>query len=222
FGSLLFFATGLLRPERRGLWFVMGGLALVMIFASTSKTSLVAFMLGGAALGLALVVRRGGSVSVLAIYGAAVALGGLATAIVMAPDIFLTLLGKDATLSGRTKIWAAVIQQARLQPWLGYGYGAVWDEEGGWGPLAWIVNQAGFKPDHSHNSWLEQWLGLGYVGVGAWALYYLTTMGRTLMAMFRSEGAIVCLPFFAVFSLMTLSESMVLSYNDMRWVMFVA
>src|SRR6185437_12492995 len=52
FGSLLFFATGLLRPERRGLWFVMGGLALVMIFASTSKTSLVAFMLGGAALGL--------------------------------------------------------------------------------------------------------------------------------------------------------------------------
>jgi O-antigen ligase len=114
------------------------------------------------------------------------------------------------------------MRQIQLRPWSGYGYGAVWSEDSGWGPLAWIVKQAGFKPEHAHNSWLEQWLGMGLWGLGAWTAYYLMTMGRAILAMFRSNGALVALPFLIVYTLITLTESVAVSYNDQRWVMFVA
>jgi exopolysaccharide production protein ExoQ len=142
--------------------------------------------------------------------------------VLLAPDIFLNLLGKDATLTGRTKIWAAVMRQIQQRPWFGWGYGAVWSEDSGWGPLAWIVKQAGFTPQHAHNSWLEQWLGMGLWGLGAWSLYYLMTMIRAIGAMFRSSGALVALPFLVVYTMTTLTESVAVSYNDMRWVIFVA
>jgi O-antigen ligase len=219
---LIFAAAGVLKPERRGLWFGLSALAFGLIFCSTSKTSLVAVLLGFAVFCLVLLVRRGGSIAVLASYGAVVGLIGLGATIVLAPDLFLSLLGKDATLTGRTKIWAAIMRQIRLRPWLGYGYGAVWSEDTGWGPLAWIIKQVGFRPLHAHNSWLEQWLGMGYLGLGAWALYYLMTMVRAIAAMFRSDGALVALPFLVVYSLTSLTESVAVSYNDMRWVIFVA
>ncbi len=222
FALLTFAAAGVLRPERRRLWFGLAVVAFAMIFASTSKTSLVAVMLGFAVFCLVLVVRRGGSVAVLASWGAVVTLIALGATVLLAPDIFLNLLGKDATLTGRTKIWAAVMRQIQQRPWFGWGYGAVWSEDTGWGPLAWIVKQAGFTPQHAHNSWLEQWLGMGLWGLGAWSLYYLMTMVRAIAAMFRTNGALVALPFLVVYTLTTLTESVAVSYNDMRWVMFVA
>jgi O-antigen ligase len=222
FALLIFAAAGVLRPERRRLWFSLSFIALAMLLASTSKTSLVALMLGAAAFFLVLLVRRGGAVAVIATYAAVVALIALIAAVILSPDVFLDLLGKDATLTGRTKIWAAVMRQIELRPWLGYGYGAVWSEDTGWGPLAWIVKQAGFKPEHAHNSWLEQWLGMGLAGLSAWALYYLTTLGRAIMAMFTSRGALVALPFLVVYTMITLTESVAVSYNDLRWVIFVA
>jgi len=219
---LSFAAAGVLRPERRRLWFGLALVAFAMIIASTSKTSLVAVMLGLAVFGLVLVVRRGGSLAVFACWGAVVTLIALGATVLLAPDIFLNLLGKDATLTGRTKIWAAVMRQIQQRPWFGWGYGAVWSEDTGWGPLAWIVKQAGFTPQHAHNSWLEQWLGMGLWGLGAWSLYYLMTMVRAIAAMFRSNGALVALPFLIVYTMTTLTESVAVSYNDMRWVMFVA
>jgi exopolysaccharide production protein ExoQ len=169
-----------------------------------------------------LLVRRGGSIAVLACWGAVLALIALAATVLLSPDIFLNLLGKDATLTGRTKIWAAVMRQIQERPLLGYGYGAVWTEDTGWGPLAWIVKEAGFRPVHAHNSWLEQWLGMGLWGLGAWSLYYAMTMIRATLAMFRSSGALVALPFLVVYTLTTLTESVAVSYNDLRWVIFVA
>jgi O-antigen ligase len=222
FALLLFAAAGVLRPERKRLWFSLAVLAFGLIFASTSKTSLVAVTLGFAVFCLVLVVRRGGTIAVMATYAAVVALVALGATVLLSPDILLNLLGKDATLTGRTKIWAAVMRQIQQRPVLGYGYGAVWNDDSGWGPLAWIIKQAGFRPDHAHNSWLEQWLGMGLWGLGAWALYYLMTMVRGIAAMFRSNGALVALPFLVVYTLTTLTESVAVSYNDMRWVIFVA
>ncbi len=222
FALLLFAAAGVLRPERRRLWFGLALVAFAMIFASTSKTSLVAVTLGFAVFCLVLVVRRGGSLAVVASWGAVVALIALTATVLLAPDIFLNLLGKDATLTGRTKIWAAVMRQIQQRPWFGWGYGAVWSEDTGWGPLAWIVKQAGFTPQHAHNSWLEQWLGMGLWGLGAWSLYYLMTMVRAIAAMVRSNGALVALPFLVIYTMTSLTESVAVSYNDMRWVIFVA
>jgi O-antigen ligase len=182
---------------------------------------LLALMLGLAALGFVLLVRRGGAIAVTATYVAVVGAVALGAAIALAPDTLLTLLGKDVTLTGRTKIWAAVIRLIARQPWLGYGYGAVWSDTSGRGPLAWIVKLAGYTPDHAHNSWLEQWLGMGLVGLGAWVLCYLSALLRCLWAVFARRGALFAFPFLAVYSLMMLTESVAVAYNDLRWVLFV-
>ena len=222
FGFLIFAAAGLLNFKRAALWWPFAALDLALLMLSTSKTSLVALMLGMAALGFVLLARRGGAIAVLASYVAVVGLVALGAGVVMAPDAFFTILGKDATLTGRTKIWAAVIRLIGQRPWLGYGYQAVWTDTSGWGPLAWIIKDAGFKPEHAHNSWLEQWLGMGLLGLGAWTLYYLSTLFRAIWAVFSHKGALLAFPFLIVFTLMTLTESVAVIYNDIRWVIFVA
>ena len=221
FGALIFIAAGLLNRSRAALWWPMAALDLALILLSTSKTSLVALVLGCAVVGFVLLARRGGAIAVLAVYATVVGLAALGAGIYLAPDVFFSLLGKDATLTGRTKIWAAIARLIAERPWTGYGYGAVWSDKSGWGPLAWIVKWAGFKPQHAHNSWLEQWLGLGVFGLAAWALYYLTTLFRAIWAVFTSKGAVLALPFLIVFTLVSLTESIALIYNDLRWVMFV-
>jgi exopolysaccharide production protein ExoQ len=222
FAFLIFMAAGFYRRQRLILWWGMAALALALLVLSTSKTSLVALTLGVAALGFVLLARRGGSIAVIATYGAVVGMLALSAGILFAPDVFLGLLGKDATLTGRTKIWDAIIRLIREQPWLGYGYGAVWNDPSGRGPLAWIIKQAGYRPEHAHNSWLEQWLGMGLIGLAAWALCYLSTLFRTIWAVFTSRGGLLAFPFMVVYTLITLTESVAVAYNDVRWLMFVA
>jgi O-antigen ligase len=215
-------AAALLNPKRAWLWGGGAALALFLVLMSTSKTSLVSLLLGAAAIGFVAVARRGPAAGVAASWTAVTGIMLLAGFILFASDVFFAILGKDATLTGRTKIWAAAWHQIRLRPWTGYGYGAVWDETGNWGPLAWIVKEAHFKARHAHNAWLEQWLGLGVGGLAAFGLFWLQALFLNIVAAFREKGAYLALPYFIVYSLMSLTESIGTVYNDLRWVLFVA
>jgi O-antigen ligase len=214
-------AAAMLEPKRRKLWVAAAGLCLLMLLGSTSKTSLVSALLGGCGLALVAIMRRGPVGKVVGTYGAVLAALLLGAGLLTASEVFLAVLGKDATLTGRTKIWAAVMSRIQERPWLGWGYGAVWSDADPWTPLAWITKQAGFRAYHAHNSWLEQWLGLGLLGLTAWTLYFVETCARALVALYRSAGAWLAVPFLLVFALTTLTESIVMVFNDSRWVMFV-
>jgi len=218
---VIFLAAAALNPTRARVWWGFAALALLLVLLSTSKTSLVALMLGLGGVVFVAIARRGPVAGVAMVWLAVLGAVLLAGVAVFASDAVLGLLGKDATLTGRTKIWAAAMRQIELRPWTGYGYGAVWDEKGAWGPLAWIIKDAGFKPQHAHNSWLEQWLGTGVFGLGAFALLYLQTLVLAALAVFRSPGAYLAIPLLAVYSLMSLTESIAVTYNDLRWVLFV-
>jgi exopolysaccharide production protein ExoQ len=98
----------------------------------------------------------------------------------------------------------------------------VWDQKGAWGPLAWIVRDAGFKPQHAHNAWIEQWLGLGVFGLVAYGLTMLQTLALGVISVFRTRGAYLAAPYLMVYGLMTMTESVSVVYNDLRWVLFVA
>lgn len=218
----IFAATALMVPKRAWLWSFFALMALALVLLSTSKTSLVSLFLGAAALGFVWVCRRGPVSATAATWAAVMGAGLLAAFLLFAADVFLGLLGKDATLTGRTQVWSAAMRQIELRPWTGYGYSAVWDDKSGWGPLAWITKEAGFRAQHAHNSWLEQWLGMGLGGLIAWALFYLQTLGATLVAAFREKGAFLALPFLVIYSLVSLTESIAVSYNDVRWTILVA
>jgi O-antigen ligase len=221
-GAAICAAAALLNPRRAGFWWSFALLCFLLVLMSTSKTSLISVLLAGGALTLVWAVRRGSAASVAASWAAVAALMLIGAVAFFAADVVFGLLGKDATLTGRTQIWAAVMRQIDQRPWLGFGYGAIWDETGAWGPLAWIVHDAGFRPRHAHNAWLEQWLALGVPGLAAWACLYLQTLVANVVALYRETGAYLALPIFVVFSLTSLTESIAVQYNDMRWVIFVA
>jgi O-antigen ligase len=222
FGFCILSAAALLNPRRARLWWTFAFLALVLVVMSTSKTSLVSLMLGVAALGFVWIARRGPAVGTAATWTGVTGIVLLGAFILFASDVFFAILGKDATLTGRTKIWSAVMREIEDRPWLGYGYQAVWGDKTGWGPFAWISKNAGFQAQHAHNSWLEQWLGLGLLGLVAWGLFYLQTMTLAVIAVFRDRGALLAFPFLVVYSLVALTESIAAIYNDFRWVLFVA
>lgn len=221
-GFCLLSAAALLNPQRAKLWWPFAGLALVLVLMSTSKTSLVSLMVGGAALVFVLIARRspaaGAAITWTGVTGV-VLLGGF---VLVASDAFFAVLGKDATLTGRTEIWSAAMRQIEQRPWTGYGYAAVWDNKSGWGPFAWITKDAGFQAHHAHNSWIEQWLGLGILGLAAWGLFYLQTLTLAIIAVFRERGALLAFPFLVVYTLVSLTESIAVVYNDFRWALFVA
>lgn len=221
-GFVVLAAAAVLNRRRATLWTVFAALALGLVLMSTSKTSLVSLLVGLGAMIFVGLARRGPASGVAMVWMAVVGAGMAAGVVLFAADAVFEVLGKDATLTGRTKIWAAAMRQIELRPWTGYGYGAIWDEKGAWGPLAWIVHDAAFTPKHAHNSWIEQWLGLGVFGLAAFALTYAQTLLLASVAIFRSPGAYLAVPFLAVYSLMSLTESIAVTYHDFRWVLFVA
>jgi O-antigen ligase len=221
-GVVIFLAAAALNPRRRVLWGLMASLCFLLIALSTSKTSLIGLALGLFAFGLVFVVRRGPLTAVIATFVAVTSVLILALSLASSWDALLGLLGKDATLTGRTTLWAAIVRQAQLRPWLGYGYGAVWDEQTIWGPLAWIIKQAGFRPAEAHDSWLDVWLALGYAGLGLFVLYFCETWVRAILALYRNAGAYLALPVLAIFSVTSIDETVALNYNDLVWVIFVA
>jgi O-antigen ligase len=210
-----------LNPARARLWWGFAGLAFLLVLASTSKTSLLAALLGLGALAFVALARRGPAAGVIMVWLAILGVTLAAFVALFASDAVFALLGKDATLTGRTKIWDAAMRQIALRPMTGYGYGAVWTEKGSWGPLAWIIKHAGFRPQHAHNSWIEQWLGMGVWGLGAFALFYAQMTLLALVAIFRNPGAFLAVPLLLVYTLMSLTESIAVAYNDLRWVLIV-
>jgi len=221
-GFVITVSAAALNPHRAKLWGAFAVLLLGLVLMSTSKTSLVSLMLGVGGLALAAFARRGAAAGVMTVWVSVLGLAMIAGFLLFAADVFFGILGKDATLTGRTKIWSAAMRQIAERPWTGYGYGSVWTSTGPWTPLARIVKEAGFTPQHAHNSWIEQWLGLGVLGLVGFGLMFLQAVTLAILAVFRDRGALLAVPLIIVYSLMTLTESVAVVYNDLRWVLFVA
>lgn len=212
-----------LAPQRRRLWVAAAGLCLLLVLASTSKTALVVLTLGLAALTYVWFVRQGPAWGVAMAWMALVGIGLAGAVILFAADALFDLLGKDATLTGRTEIWDGITRVMADRTWRGYGYGAIWDNADPYGPLAWITHYAGFKAGHAHNGWMELWLNIGLAGVIAFALWFAEIWVRTLAAVFRAHPAAwLMLPAMVGYTLTMLTESITLSWHDLRWVLLVA
>lgn len=66
-----------------------------------------------------------------------------------------TALGRDATFTGRTEIWAGLIPEAAQHPLLGHGFGSFWTG----------ANQEEHRIGEAHNGYLDMRLELGWLGI---------------------------------------------------------
>jgi exopolysaccharide production protein ExoQ len=167
-----------IRVARRGylgklcVLFVLVGMA----YASKSTGAFMVSLVFCGISGIDSLWRRGGAArmtgAVLAAFLGLVVIGA-----VIAPDTLLVLIGKDPTLTGRTVIWAYVIQDIWIKPWLGWGYYGFWTMSN---PAAVEVSDAmGFVVPHAHNGLLEGLLSVGVLGT---ALFVFILIRNIVMA----------------------------------------
>ena len=78
--------------------------------------------------------------------------------------LFLGLIGKDPTLTGRTDIWSAVIELISERPVFGWGYRAMWVPTDL--VTMWVDMKTGeWGVPSAHNAFLEVTLELGLLGL---------------------------------------------------------
>jgi exopolysaccharide production protein ExoQ len=219
-GVLASVSTALTRPTERLRWRLNAALCLGLVIMTRSGTALITIgLIFGATTALAL-MRRGPVVGVITLFGAGLLVFGAAVAQTLAPGVFLTALGKDPTLTGRTDIWAAILRQASARPWLGFGYGAFWEKTSA--PAAFIRAETGWMVPSAHNGWLDILVQLGAVGVAVCAVLLVVTYSLALVRALNSRDGDWAVIYLSIFLVTAFSESVLMSRNSLPWTLCVA
>ena len=144
-----------------------------------------------------------------------------AIAVFQQKDTILEALGKDATLTGRTETWLLAWNNVLEHPAFGHGYRVFWSDRS----PARMAPVEGWrdKISHSHNTYLDLALDLGFVGSLAF-LAILSLFIKRLFHRIRKQKDKINLWMFSFLFYMILSgitERSVLEQSDIVWAVFV-
>jgi len=195
--ALVFWFHGALTREVKWTWAVAGisvSMACLLLSRSTTALGATLFVMG-LLLVLVFVPQRARSVVPLFVYLLLAALLAYALAILdiipgldtlLAPVQLVT--GKNATLSGRTEIWAIISEHMRAHPWFGTGFDAYWTASPvvGTDSYEFTRRMGTFYPGSAHNGYLEIANDLGRVGLGC-VLAYMVFHVRHALRLYRVE-----------------------------------
>lgn len=133
------------------------------------------------------------------------------------------ITGKDLTFTGRTEIWAIVIEQIRSHPWLGSGYGAYWIGPVHGSPAYEMVRLLYFYPGSAHNGYLDIANDLGGVGLVVLLGYLVVHVAQCLqlLKIDRNQAALYLAIFFQQ-AVNNLSESHWLNVTTLSMVVMTA
>lgn len=136
----------------------------------------------------------------------------------------LLAMGRDATFSGRTKLWdAAIAVAADNHPWFGSGYRDFW-----LGPSVSLVARYltawARMPAHGHNGYLDTWLELGWIGLAILTVFLVRTIVAVLTSAVKQPTSNIW-PVFAVccliFMVNNISATVALRHTDAAWVLII-
>jgi O-antigen ligase len=200
--ALIFGWHGWLAREVRWPSALLGGaLAATCLWLSRSSTSAIS---AAVAILLLLVLMRSprsmqpylkylvaGVTAVLVIYALAILRLVPGLDLLFAPIAQVT--GLDMTFTGRSEIWAIIVERIHQDPLLGVGYGAYWT-----GPVPqspsyeFIWRMGSFYPGSAHNGYLEVANDLGAAGLAVLLGYIVTHLRQAVrvLAANRAQGAL--------------------------------
>jgi exopolysaccharide production protein ExoQ len=160
---------------------------LGMAYACKSTTALLAALVFCGISGFDSLWRKGGAARMAGVI-MAVALAPVIIVAVAAPDAFLGMIGKDPTLTGRTEIWAYVIQDIWMKPLLGWGYFGFWQLTN---PAALeIFDAVHYIVPHAHNGLLECLLNIGVLGTALFAFILIRNFVLAVRCLRTPERAL--------------------------------
>jgi O-antigen ligase len=137
-------------------------------------------------------------------------------------DIIFGALGRSSTLTGRTDLWAYLLEDiVSRKPFLGYGFGSLWGdphfrlqiyEKIGWN-----------QPVIGDNGFMDILLGVGTIGLAACMMVFFAAWKGTIGCIVREKSVASCLPplvmLFAFFS--NISFSLLTEIEVMVWGLIV-
>ena len=137
-------------------------------------------------------------------------------------DLIFESLGKDATLSSRTKIWGYVWESIERQPILGYGLSGFWN--GLNGPSAYIERAMRVHVSYAHNGFLDFCLSFGFVGFSLFISNFILVTGKALSLLRRSNTVIGFWPLVLMtyFVMTNLTEGTLYNLNSFAWVLYTS
>ena len=234
--ALLPVAVWLGLTDRRRLALLVSFGAFVLLILSQSATSLVSAF-ASVAIGTTLYVALGGRISGVKLRPEIgitfLVLAAIATALVVTYGwtIILEALGRDPTLTGRTKLWDWAINLNSERELLGSGYRAFWINSNtkyffeffAWGQGADGTRSDSFAgPEHAHSGYVDTYLELGLLGVTVLAIAILSALVALWQAVSRGNAKVgfifaVILSFALVYAA---TERSILQQSEDLWFLF--
>jgi O-antigen ligase len=197
---------------------VLGAMLCWLLYMSNSKTSLTCLVVAIAVLAVSrihVVSRQPTRLVTVVLLTTGVYLG--ADALFQVQDHVLQLLGRSPTLTNRTDVWA-VLRGFETDPVVGAGFMSFWSGE----RMAAIWRATGSRLNQAHNGYLEQYLNLGYIGVGFIAVIATTALLK-VKAHLSSDYS------FGILRLCLLVAALLYNYTEASfcgisniWVLFLA
>jgi exopolysaccharide production protein ExoQ len=220
--ALIFLLVALSTRKHRWIPWSIFGLSTALILLSTSKTALIIFATLLILLPFYKALRWQYSVSIPIFIMAILAFAGFAIWFTTEAETVLGYFGKDITLTGRTELWYIVFKMIQQHPWLGYGYSGFW--LGARGPSGYIWDVIGWPAPHAHNGFLDLWLDLGIIGLLAFIVSFVMTLGQAIAYIRQTKTweAFWPITFLTAFFLLNLAQSTIVAQNDLIWIIYVS
>jgi O-antigen ligase len=157
------------------VWLAISAFFFIRAGSATTYLSAVVVAVVLVTILLMRTTKRAGERTRYYIAYAIVGIGGLLAVVVWRTELF-TLLGRNSDLTGRERIWAAVVARAVERPFAGWGYASPWIA-GDPHFDRWIIDH-GQTVMQAHNMWVDLFMQLGIVGIVLMAGVYLAYIWR--------------------------------------------
>jgi exopolysaccharide production protein ExoQ len=201
------------------IYILLASVLIFMAHAMTARVTLIGYIIFMA---FVRIFTRYGRRSALVISG--IFLGAAASIVyvgILYMPLVLKVMGKNATLTGRTGIWSSLLVSVAKRPLLGYGYHAFW--LGLTGESARVIVGAHWAFGYAHNGILEICLQLGLLGT---ALFFVTLFQAIANAWFCLQrgcppGAEWYIGLIALTIMYNIDESTVLWPVDLSSILYV-
>jgi exopolysaccharide production protein ExoQ len=195
-------------------------LAIVLIALSKATAALLIIPVLVITIPVVLAFRKNNAVAAL-ILCCLLAISAGASVLIVERDAVLSVLGKDATMTGRTVLWTQVASHISDRPLLGHGYGAFWEATSAASER--VRAAVGWDTPHSHNGLLDVSLDLGLVGALSLLAGFAVALKRAwsgLRARATADG-VWAMAFLVMLFLGNITESSIFQ-SYLIWAIFVS
>ena len=221
-GAISFMFLAFTSPKYRRIGWGGFLLLLVLVIESRSLTALLALLATLSLIPVLLALRRRPAF-IPSLTMALFALAMLTVWLTGSSHDVVNAFGRDPTFTGRVDLWQSASTVISKRPWLGHGYGTGW-VGGGDDATTDIAQFTEWNAPNAHNGFLNLTLDLGFVGLILFLAASAVAFHRAIRHL-RVDPSMEALwpPILLTFVLLTnLMESLLLKYNSIDWLLYVA